>query len=757
MGFSQNCDLSIAGTVTDEDTQEELAFANVILQEIQVGTSTDDAGLFLFENVCPGEYHLIISHIGCEPVTYLLNVTQDTQLVIHLEHTNIGIDEIVVDGEAFTADKQPKTVLKVQAIEDNLDQSLAGLLEGQVGVSALKNGGGISKPIVQGLYGNRLTILNNGIPQSGQQWGNDHSPEIDAQVANRITVIKGTNAIEYAGGSLGAIVMVEPEKIGSEPHLHGRLGYTYESNGRGHNANLKLQRRNDTFAWRINGTLKKYGDRKSSSYYLNNTGIRESNLAMQLEKAWTEKTSSDLYISTFNTSIGVLRGSHIGNLTDLNTALTRDVPFFTEEDFSYEIDAPRQQVGHHLIKGHLRHFFDDSRYVNVIVAGQINDRKEYDVRRSGRSDIPALSLRQLTLNTDISYTHEWTNSRIKLGNQTKVTDNTNNPETGILPLIPDYAALESGFFFTFYKKWNRLNIDIGTRYDLIYQNVATISASLPRSIVRYENTYHNGSGALTLGYPLSDLSSLSWSGGYTMRSPAINELYSAGLHQGVSGIEEGRLDIGTEKSFKTTIEHQISWGTKHSLHSQVYYQYIDDFIYLQPQEEIRLTIRGAFPVFQYQQIDARIYGADVKGELAISDALVMNAAGSYIKGDNISDNVALINIPATNVSAGLTYRVNRAIQLAGASIDQLELDIDNRYTFRQSDITAEQDFTATPDAYNLINLSLSANVILSHLKFRTFVKVDNLLNTQYRNYLNRLRYFADDQGVSVRLGVSMEF
>ncbi len=56
------------------------------------------------------------------------------------------------------------------------------MIEGVTGVSTLKNGDAIAKPVVHGLYGNRITILNHGIAQAGQQWGNDHSPEIDPTV-----------------------------------------------------------------------------------------------------------------------------------------------------------------------------------------------------------------------------------------------------------------------------------------------------------------------------------------------------------------------------------------------------------------------------------------------------------------------------------------------------------------------------------------------------------------------------------------------
>ena len=127
---------------------------------------------------------------------------------------------------------------------------------------------------------------------------------------------------------------------------------------------------------------------------MTNTGKREGNIALQLEKNFRSKWQNQLYYSLFNTEIGILRGSHVGNLTDLEEAIGRDEPFFTKENFSYEIEAPRQLVTHHLLKLESKYSISEQSFLNFQYGGQLNDRKEFDVRRSGRSELPALSLEQ---------------------------------------------------------------------------------------------------------------------------------------------------------------------------------------------------------------------------------------------------------------------------------------------------------------------------------------------------------------------------
>ncbi len=758
LGISQNCNLKIKGQVLDEGSQSPLSFVNVVIQELGIGATTDDEGRFELKNICDGDYHLIISHIGCESEEVHVHLHEDYELVIELEHGPIHIEDIEISGQNNSSSKESSVSISKRLIEDNSNKNLSSLLETQSGVYSIKNGNGIAKPVVHGLYGNRLVILNNGIAQSGQQWGNDHSPEIDPLVANRITVIKGTSTVEYATGNMGSIVLIQSRPIKKEPHLHGRVNYAYETNGRGNNFNVQLQKHNPELSWRLTGTLKKYGDRQTPDYFLNNTGVTEQNAALQVEKPWTEQFSTQLYFSSFNSSLGILRGSHIGNLTDLESALSRDVPFFTEENFSYDIDAPRQRVSHHLFKADSKYFFSDNEFIQFIVATQINDRKEFDVRRSGRSDIPALSLTQWSHTIDIKYQMELDqNSTFKFGHQSTLTDNTNNPETGILPLIPDYFSYQSGAYFILTKRLSKVNFSFGSRYDHTGQNVALIGNSIPREIIRYDNRFNNFNASFGSEFIISKNQALKTNIGLSQRNPAINELYSSGLHQGVSGIEEGNILLESESAIKLALEYSLQPNSKFSFESQIYAQRFKDYIYLQPTGENRLTIRGAFPVFEYKQTDALIYGLDLSTQYSITNSIFAQLRYNFLRGNDLEEDLPLLFMPPNNLYANFIFRSNNPIQSLQSKFEDFEIEWSHRYVFRQNHLEDSQDFTPAPDAYYLMGIKLSANFILPKYKLRFFAKIDNALNSNYRDYLNRQRYFADDLGWSVTAGFNFEF
>ncbi len=753
--LSQSCEIKVEGFIKDANTGSPLELVNIYVEENGQGAVSDSLGYFKMENFCPGHYHLVLSHVGCQAQFNHIDLEQDTSLLLLMDHTGHNLEGITVTGEA-----NKNTTQSSQAVSplENSTENLSNILSAISGVSSLKSGNGIAKPVVHGLYGNRITILNNGIAQSGQQWGNDHSPEIDPLVANKLRVIKGVSTLEYPGSNLGSVILVEPNKILREPHLHGKVSYFFESNGLNNGLNISLQQYDKKIGWKAIGTLKRSGDKMTPNYYLNNTGHQEANLALQFEKSYHDRLFFNLYTSTFNTIIGVLRGAHIGNLTDLQTALERSEPFFTEEKFSYDIEAPKQEVNHHLVKLNSKYFLTDEQWIELTLAGQINIRKEFDVRRSGRTEIPALSLAQHTYYLGTKYQRNFQNDfSLKLGGQLNIIDNTNNPETGIFPLIPDYIAYESGAYALANKSHNRSLFELGIRYDYIYQYVVTFTRSSPVSILRYNNHFQNISASLGWKYQFTPRLNLSYNVGYATRNPAINELYSNGLHQGVSGIEEGSIDLNSEKSIKTTISLNGILKEWISFEGLAYYQNIQDYIFLNPQDEFRLTIRGAFPVFKYEQTNAQIYGLDLSAQIQLSKSLQLKGIYSYLKGTDLNNNLALINLPANNISANLSYEFLSPVSLGKKQLENFTIELSNQYVFKQNALTEEQDFTASPNAYYLLGTKLSTDIQFSQIRLNIFAKVDNLLNTSYRDYLNRQRYFADDLGRNISFGISWKF
>ena len=753
--YGQGCTTELRGYVYDADTDKPLELATVFVEEVAGGAVTDSLGFFRMPGLCPSDYHLRVDHLGCEPVRAFLHLHADTSVVFRLEHSIHALKRVTVSGERDQPTTQAVSTLEESRILTLADASLGELADHIVGVSTLRNGGNIAKPVVHGLYGNRLTILNNGIVQSGQQWGNDHAPEIDPLVAGTIRVVKGVAGLAYPGNQLGATVLVEPRDIEREPHLHGRLGYLFNTNGRGHTVYGRLQHyRTDGWAKRLYLGYKKFGDLRAPNYFLNNTGTTQTSAALQLERQWGERTFLDLYASGFFTQLGVLRGSHIGNLTDLNAAFDRAVPFFTEDRFSYAIEAPRQRVQHYLGKAQLRHYLHDDRWVSLTLAMQYNDRAEFDVRRGGRSATPALRLYQYTSFAEAKLHDETTGGwHLDAGAQLEVIDNENDPETGILPLIPDYRSYGAGVFALASKRSDRHFVETGLRYNALrlrgYDIVRGEQGQL--SVEHFAHLFHNFAASAGWTYTLSDGYSLAVNAGYADRNPAVNELYSMGLHQGVSSIEEGDANLRSERAVKATVGLSANPGERLSLELLGYWQRIADYIYLAPQPEPRLTIRGAFPVFIYEQTNARLLGLDLTGRYNPGPGLELRGSYAYLHGRDRTNALPLLFLPSNTLTGQLKVALPDARFATGT-----QLQVGGRYTFERT-LTEGQDFVAPPPAYFLLDARLQTDTPLAAGTLRWTLRADNLLNTRYRDYLNRQRYFADGLGISIVFGANWQF
>ncbi len=750
---AQDCIFSVSGTVEDPDSEFALIGAEIRIESIDLISVSDVNGNFAFSNLCKGSYVIKVSYVGFQPLEQEITIVSDSIIVLELLPSEVSLPEAsVMEKKKDFTNEEVETISTLdQKTSASLD--LASRLQNSAGVNVLRTGATSSKPIIHGAYGNRLTLMNHGLAQAGQQWGLDHSPEIDPVSGGGITVVKGVSALQYPGNSLGGIVIIKDAEIQVDSSLHTELKSFYESNGKTYGTGLVLSRGTDIFKWRAQFNYSKSGDKHTPDYLLRNTGSERLNGALQSEIKWAPKWSSSAYLSTFNSSIGILRGAHVGNLTDLENAINSAVPLFTTDTFSYDLESPYQKVNHQLARVKTKFKLNQNQELEAVYGFQFNRRKEFDIRRGERSEIPAMSIEQFSNYLELKHSVTLKKGITLLsGVQLNRVDNTNVPETGILPLIPDYVSREVGIYSLLRKTWNKNQISAGVRLDIEDRNVATISSDLPRRIIRYNDVYQNVSASAGWKRAISENWSLNYNFGLASRNPEVNELYSSGLHQGVSGIEEGDVSLKTEQSVKQTFSISGNVKKRFSLHLLGYYQHLSDYIFLNPTNDVRLTIRGAFPVFEYAQADASIYGADVKMNYDFSEKLSTAWTFSYLVGENLEQNLPLVFMPSNSLSGVITYDK----ELRG-KWKTFKSSLNGRFTFEQNRLEPEQDFLEVPEKYALLGAVISVERSVGSSSLQIYVKSSNLLNTKYRDYLNRQRYFSDDLGRNIVLGINLDF
>lgn len=785
VSYSQTCDLNFHGRVIDFHDNTPLDGAVIIVAGLEIYTMTDLDGNFVLEGMCPGSYTLQVSHPECETKAVQIRLPYSSILNIKLEHHLEELQQVTVKGSAaidYTATQKENRISK-EEIENLSYASLGDALKRISGVTSLNTGSTVVKPVIQGLHSSRVLIMNNGVRMQDQEWGVEHAPNVDLNTAGSISVIKGASALQYGGDAVGGIVLVEPGRIVRTDTLYGSSLATAATNGKGGTITSSLTK-STTSGWygTVLGTLKRFGDFETPDYLLSNTGLFEKagSIRVGLNKF---HFGFEAYYSYFDSEIGILSASHLGNAEDQFLALNSPRPVVID-DFSYSINNPKQNVSHHLAKARFFNRLSNFGKVEVQYDFQFNNRLEYDVRRGGRGDLPSvdLELTTHTLATDFSYDARM-NFKANGGLMMRYQNNYANPDTGVRRLIPDYDkydaavyalgkyyieeqwVLEAGFRYDFNhmdaKKFYRKSLWEARGYNVLFPEFEVNEAGT-QVLTNPVFNYHNFSGTLGVAYSFWKNFDLLANYSLATRAPNPSELFSEGLHHSAARIEIGDLRLSQE------IAHKISFSLSRNsgrLRFSVnpYLNQINSFIFIEP-AGVEQTIRGSFQVWEFKQTDALLVGIDFDSKLELNSHLNWITKFAFVKGYDRKTDEPLILMPPANLSNTLQYKNEK--------LNNLNIALESNYVFRQNEFPDTNteiylpiserfeviDLSTPPPAYHLIHLNADADFkAFGNSTLSVGITVNNILNTSYRDYLNRLRFYADDLGRNIVLRIKINY
>ena len=755
-GISQNCALYLKGHIEDADTRLKLSGASVSLVEFNKEIVTDDKGDFIFKELCPGNYTIRVSHVDCEPYEQKITLAKSRHLDINLPHAKNTLDEVTLTSQKSAANTGFKKELSARDMEETKGLSLAEALSRMNGVSMLQTGSNISKPIIHGLHSNRILTINNGVRQEGQQWGNEHAPEIDPFIAGKLTVIKGVDELKYGSDAIGGVILIEPKTMMNTPGYAAEINTAYFTNNRLYllSGMFEQQLKNlPAFTYRLQGTYKKAANSSTPGYRLNNTGMEEKNFS--LTTAWRKNHfNSELFYSFFDTQVGIFQGAHIGNITDLENAIKSDKPdpVFTGEN-TYRLRRPYQDVKHQLLKSRTT-FNAGSHKFSLVIAAQRNDRKEYDIVRNPTAKTPQIDLSIVTLSQELTWEY---NKKLKWVQLAGLSAMQQENQYAGRYFIPAYRSANLGGFYI--SKWHqdKWNLEAGVRVDNKQINSNRLLAG---GVVfdQYNFAFFTVGSSFNAGYKFSERWKLNTNIALANRAPHVNELLSNGIHHGTATYEVGDILLQPEQSINVSVNN--SWSSKSgklSLEATVYRNDIRNFIYQQPKpDEPVLTIAGAFPKLVYQQNNALLQGIDFSANIQLLKKLNWDFKYAMLRAKNTDLKDWLIRMPADRFQNELTFNFNDTKKFSRSYISAA-----HSYTLQQTrvpnDKNGRQDYREAPGAYGLLNMDASTTILIGKKEITCSVAVKNLLNKSYRDYLNSLRYFTDETGRNVQVRVKIPF
>ncbi|SDQ75631.1 iron complex outermembrane recepter protein [Chryseobacterium soldanellicola] len=771
---------SVEGIV--QDFHDKTTLENAVVKIGDFTTKTDQKGKFSFNKIPSGNYIIIAKHPDCNDYTENIKVTKDLHLTITLEHHIQDIETVTIHGSHKSNGSLIVKTLDKSEIERNSTDNLGNLLSKISGVATLKTGNNISKPIIHGLYGSRISILNNGVRLAEQEWGVEHAPNVDINNFQHIDVIKGASALKYGSDAIGGVVVMEPEIFPKKDTIKGSVNLSGISNGKGLGLDVDVAKVwKDGWAIKSGGSIKKLGDQHAPDYNLMNTGMDFSSFNFTVQKnEYNQGISFDYYLT--NQNIGIYRGSHVGNNDDFYNAMSLKTPIYTG-NFSYDIDNPRQVIEHHIAKISAFKRFENIGKVSATYSFQYNHRQEYDIRRGELNEIPSLDLELMTHQFNLNDSLEREKWSLETGIDASFQNNYSDPATKARRLIPNYDKYSAGVYSIFkYKISHDFNLEAGARYDFNRYDVTKwydksdwekryadsypqfyVRTNQNRVLTRPQLNFENISFNAGLEYHPSTYFNLKFNYAKVGRTPNAAELFSDGLHHSAAVIEIGDMGLKNEQGHQFNLTADAKFNVLGGLNVSVnpYFFITKNFINEVP-TGIQNTIRGVFPVWEYQQIDAKMYGIDLDINFKLNDSFTYVGKGSYVHGQDDTHNEPLILMMPPNFSNALQFNKENWNHFYFTLENQTFLT-QKRFPIHNATIPIYEngeevektvDFSTPPSGYSLWNIQTGLNISKN---LSAGLIVNNVFNVSYRDYLNRLRFFADEAGRNFILNVRYRF
>lgn len=742
--------------------------AEIFIEKDHRKTFTDGNGMASFEKLCSQQVEIEIHfngvhrHMSLLAFTdpskcYLIQLNDSLALVKILHKDSLAAifqnekSEELLSTAFITAHSQRTQgdVLRATQIQVAPQQNMAKSLEPLPLTQTLSSGMGIGKPVVQGMFGQRLPILNNGFRMEGQTWGLDHAPETDIWGVQSVILLRGTDALAVAADAWGNAINLVNQYDFHEYNRDFTQLISMQTNGGGiHVAGKYLKGRPNIPAPKKHafgkGIYLLYSGRITGNYStpthtLKNTATKEGSLSFG--NLWSSKrgyfgipavSHREFHVKAYAFQGGIFAESHIGNINDLLAAMQRETPLY-DAPFSYKIGKPQQQalqvqasynnLNRILGKYQIHHKF----------SLQSNQRLEFDPHRSSTKTFAQLNLWQGSI---IQYTG-FEKINAKSWKARWVFQNTSQWQRyGGYYFLPNYQQWQPNLHFYLGNKSNpKAEHEFVVRTDLLIRNVFPKDNGITTEVWKR----HLGPSAAYSFHAKHNQNHWDINVSQLWRAPSVNELYTQGVHHGAAAYEQGNAALKPESGQKLEILYAKLLPNS-EFRFTTFAQYSANFISLFPMQTPVLTVRGAFPGYEYKQMPTFYAGAEgqwMKRFKPLELQLSARFGAMYGKVfPSLSQTALYPNfLPCPKGSIQLQKQWKKA-----------SFNIDVQGVGKQPFFSPGTDFLPPPNGYVIVNVQLQLFNLGRTQHAKWVIYAENIGNKKYRDYMDRFRYFTNQAG-----------
>ena len=755
--------LTLSGKVTDAKTGEPLAGATIYFPDLRKGVACSDGGTFTITTVAAGKYLVEVSHLGYSSIVETIELGSNLQKDFALSPTVIENEGVTVTGVAgATSTKKtpiPVNIVRKQDLFRNTSTNLIDNLAKTPGVAQVSTGPAISKPFIRGLGYNRVLVVNDGMKQEGQQWGDEHGIEVDEQNVSRVEILKGPASLMYGSDALAGVVNIISFQPPPEGKTRGSIATGFLTNNRQRNLHVDIGGNNKGFVWGVYGSHKAAADYKNKyDGYVFNSKFNENDFGgyIGLNKNWGY---SHFYITRFDQHLGLVEGERddaTGKFLKLvNNGGVEAEAIATAADFrSTDPFVPRQRIQHTKIATDNSFNIGKNR-LTFVLGYQRNQRQEFGNVLDPDEKGLYFDLGTIDYNLQFHFA-EKKNWKTTIGINGMQQSNANK---GIEFLIPAYSLFDIGGFVYSQKKINNLTLSGGLRFDNRSVNSKELMLGVDEKFAAFKKNFSNISGSAGLAYQASKKVTLKFNVARGFRAPSIPELASNGAHEGTNRYEYGEQNLKSETSLQTDAGIELS--TEHvSFNANLFLNSINNFIYyrkLQAKaggDSIIIDGVNQYFAFLFNQNNAKLYGIEFNLDFHPHplDWLHIENTFSWVRGLMNKEQDGSKNLPFIPASR-LINEVKVDLFKKGKIIRNIFASAELENTFAQKNpFTGFNTETSTP-GYTLINAGIGGEIRnKERVLFNIFIGANNITDVAYQNHLSRLKY-APENLVTGRMGV----
>ncbi|MBI1225595.1 MAG: TonB-dependent receptor [Bacteroidetes bacterium] len=632
---------------------------------------------------------------------------------------------VVEAKPSFATSSRNITAITNSEMRETGAQTLSDALATLPGVGQLTTGP-VSRPVIRGLFGNRLQINLGGQRLEDQQWEDENGLGLSDIGVQRVELIKGPSSLLFGSEALGGVVNLIEEDYAGLGKTRQELNLKAFSNtyGAGLDYGIKTSGK---YQFLLRAGLENHAD------YSDGDGNRVPNTRFAMynlktgyllhRNNWTSDTRLHVSLNQF----GFLKDT-----VEVQEAAS-------EPRLSREFEDENQRVLFTILSSKNTIELDEDCRLNLLVGLQANHRQEVEGEEESSLN---LWLKTFTLNASIlkQFDNNWAWT---IGTAAMAQTNRN---IGDRILVPDANTLEAGVFNYFKKQiaTERLqgNFEVGIRYDRRQiKTLETETLNPAQGVVSpFSKPFDELNGSIGQSIILGNLV-LKADVGTGFRTGNLAELSANGQHEGTPRWYVGNPNLKVEQCINLDLSAQWRLGG-FALQGSVFRNHFRNYIYLNPTNDRIMD----FPVFRYEQTDAMLQGFEASASYERVGKFQIDADYAFLDARR-NDGTWLPFIPANRFMAKGKYFLpikNTVWTLPFVSLGT---------SFTQAQDHPSVNETRTP-SYWLVQAGAGVTI----RSFRILLTCRNLTNRVYNDHLSLLKYInMHDQGRNFVLNLGWQF